>query len=409
MPRVDSWFPELPYGWRAARAKHLFTRQRRAVRPEDEVVTAFRDGQVALRAKRREDGFTFSMQEQGYQGIRKGDLVVHAMDAFAGAIGVAEDDGKSTPVYSVCTARTENVHLPYYAKLLRYMALSGFIESLSKGIRERTTEFRWSDLSEVVLPVPPLAAQIHIANYLDANTAAIDALIAKKELLIEELKKYQEAVVNETLLGAKKEFEGPLKRYFRVNPSNVDKHAIEGEPPVLLCNYVDVYRNDRIEGSLPFMAATATAAQIEKLTLAAGDVLITKDSEEPTDIAVPSYVVEDLPGVVCGYHLAMLRARSADATGKYLYWVLRSTAAHTYFSGAATGVSRYALSVDDIGSLPLSLPSIVEQSRIAQRLDMLNERTKSGVALLNKSLRELKAYRAALISEAVTGKRKLFD
>ena len=108
------WLGEVPAHWGIERGKWLFSKMDRPVREADEVVTCFRDGVVTLRKNRRVRGFTESLQEIGYQGIRRGDLVVHGMDAFAGAIGVADSDGKGTPVYSVCepgpTARAE-----YYA------------------------------------------------------------------------------------------------------------------------------------------------------------------------------------------------------------------------------------------------------------------------------------------------------
>jgi type I restriction enzyme, S subunit len=85
--------------------------------------------------------------------------------------------------------------------------------------------------------------------------------------------------------------------------SNVDKKAYEDQEPVLLCNYTDVYYNEFITADLPFMQATASNAEIERFSLKKGDILITKDSEDPADIGVPSLVTEDLPGVICGYHL----------------------------------------------------------------------------------------------------------
>ena len=110
---------EIPNVWQILKGKRLFKEEKRAVRKEDEIVTCFRDGQVTLRRLRKTEGFTNSLKEIGYQGIRKGDLVVHNMDAFAGAIGVAEYDGKSTPVYSVCTERVdETLHLKFYLSLI---------------------------------------------------------------------------------------------------------------------------------------------------------------------------------------------------------------------------------------------------------------------------------------------------
>lgn len=80
------WLGEIPESWSKERAKWLFKKMQRPVRPQDDVVTVFRDGQVTLRTNRRVEGFTNAIQEHGYQGIRKGDLVIHAMDAFAGSI-----------------------------------------------------------------------------------------------------------------------------------------------------------------------------------------------------------------------------------------------------------------------------------------------------------------------------------
>src|SRR3954469_10049652 len=136
------WARSLPSEWRTERAKWLFTKMDRSVREEDEVVTCFRDGMVTLRKNRRLSGFTEATFYSGYQGIRKGDLVIHGMDAFAGAIGVSDSDGKGTPVYNVCEpASTANAH--YYAYTLREMARSQWIQALAKGIRERSTDFRF--------------------------------------------------------------------------------------------------------------------------------------------------------------------------------------------------------------------------------------------------------------------------
>ena len=74
--------------------------------------------------------------------------------------------------------------------------------------------------------------------------------------------------------------------------SNVDKHTIEDELPVRLCNYVDVYYNDLITSALEFMRATASQSEVDRFRLQENDVLITKDSETCDDIGVPALVVE---------------------------------------------------------------------------------------------------------------------
>lgn len=203
MKRYDSYkdseiyfLPELPLNWKVRKAKYLFKEEKRTVRPEDEIVTCFRDGQVTLRKNRRTEGFTNSLKEIGYQGIRKGDLVIHNMDAFAGAIGISDSDGKGTPVYSCCTPQNEGVSQYYYCYLLRCLAKNGFILSLAKGIRERSTDFRFNDFKELYLPVPPRVEQDAIVSYLDATTSKIDAAIAQQQKMIDLLNERKQIIIN---------------------------------------------------------------------------------------------------------------------------------------------------------------------------------------------------------------------
>lgn len=159
-----------------------------------------------------------------------------------------------------------------------------------------------------------------------------------------------------------------LKHAASVLISNVDKKAVAGERPIRLCNYTDVYYHDRITTGLPFMEATATNEQIERFGVRANDVLLTKDSETPDDIAVPAYVAEDLIDVVCGYHLALLRP-NPGTDGRYLFWALASQGSRTQFSTSANGITRFGLRYDSLGDVRIPLPSLERQRAIADYLD----------------------------------------
>ena len=203
MKRYDSYkdsgiyfLPKLPSNWKIRKGKYLFKEENRPVRSDDEIVTCFRDGQVTLRKNRRTEGFTNSLKEIGYQGVRKGDLVIHNMDAFAGAIGVSDSDGKATPVYACCTPKSEEVSQYYYCYLLRYLARNGFILSLAKGIRERSTDFRFNDFKELYLPVPTRKEQDAIVTYLDAATSKIDEAIAQQQKMIDLLNERKQIIIN---------------------------------------------------------------------------------------------------------------------------------------------------------------------------------------------------------------------
>jgi type I restriction enzyme S subunit len=160
-----------------------------------------------------------------------------------------------------------------------------------------------------------------------------------------------------------------LRYLATVSNSNVDKLTAPDEEPVRLCNYVDVYKNDRITNDMNFMSASATQAEISKFRLRAGDILITKDSEDRHDIAVPAYVAETAPDLVCGYHLSLVRARPNRVRGDFLFWALQSKQAREAFSNAAGGVTRFGLTLDGMKSVRLACPDLPTQKAIANFLD----------------------------------------
>lgn len=159
-----------------------------------------------------------------------------------------------------------------------------------------------------------------------------------------------------------------LRHLAQVRVSNVDKKSVEGERPVRLCNYTHVYYKDYIDRSIEFMPATATAAQIAAFQIVEGDTLITKDSETAADIGVASYVAEDLPGVLCGYHLAMVRPTS-DIDSRFLNWALRSYYVREQWTVNASGVTRFGLTYGAIKNGQVPVPPLEVQRRIADFLD----------------------------------------
>lgn len=161
----------------------------------------------------------------------------------------------------------------------------------------------------------------------------------------------------------------PLRRLVTIRSSNVDKVMEEGEETVRLCNYVDVYYNNRISGDLDFSAGSAKLHEIRKFALRAGDVVITKDSETPDDIAVPALIEPSAEGVVCGYHLAILRPNEPEVFGPYLFWSLMAKPTREAFGNAAQGVTRFGLTLNGVGSVTIPLPDLDTQKAIARYLD----------------------------------------
>ena len=183
--------------------------------------------------------------------------------------------------------------------------------------------------------------------------------------------------------------------------SNVDKHTKEDELAVRLCNYVDVYKNDRITKQLPFMQATASADEIQKFRLHKNDVVITKDSETWDDIGVPALVTEPSDDLISGYHLAILRPR-AGISGPFLFWALQSKPAAYQFHVEAKGVTRYGLSHNGIQSVTIPIPPPEEQAAIVRFLDHADEQIQRYIAAKERLIVLLEEQRQALIHQAVT-------
>ncbi|ESY55567.1 hypothetical protein X744_19260 [Mesorhizobium sp. LNJC372A00] len=190
----------------------------------------------------------------------------------------------------------------------------------------------------------------------------------------------------------------PLSAVSEVRVSNVDKKSEPGELPVRLCNYTDVYKSDYISDDLEFMRATASRAEIARFGLRVGDVIITKDSETPDDIGIPSLVDSAGSDLVCGYHLAMIRPASNKIDPTFLAKQLAQPRMARYFGQQANGSTRYGMSIAAIERAPIWLPCIKKQQEIgevARLLDASIEETTGGLA-------KLAQLRAGVIHDLLT-------
>jgi len=168
-----------------------------------------------------------------------------------------------------------------------------------------------------------------------------------------------------------------LSEVAKIEISGVDKKTIDGETPVKLCNFVDVYRNWAITSRMEdrFMDATAKPNEIARFTIKRGQVAITKDSETRFDIGISTYIADDFEGVILGYHNALITPDPEYLDGKYLNALLHTNYAKTYFAYNASGSGqRYALSVDALNDFPLLLPDIAEQRRIGNLFSKLDRK-----------------------------------
>lgn len=242
--------------------------------------------------------------------------------------------------------------------------------------------------------LPPLPEQKAIADIFSTWDEAIE----KTEKLIKEKEKRFKGLLNSLI----KEKDGwkkvKLGDVCEVIVSNVDKKTNDSEISVRLCNYMDVYKNLYIKSDLEFMEATATKDEIRKYSIKKYDVLLTKDSETPDDIAISACVVEELNNIVCGYHLAILRP-NLSCYGPFINYLLHTKEMRYFFSSQANGATRFGLSVDSFHKARCSFPPLSEQKSIAETLNT----AKDEINILKKLSEQYKKQKQGLMQKLLTG------
>ena len=275
----------------------------------------------------------------------------------------------------------------------------------------------------MILPLPPLNEQKKIVRFLDEKTELIDKLISTKEQKIELLKHQRTSLINEVItkgLNPKVKMKNSgvewigkipehwnvlrLKNISTLKISSVDKHIFENENQVKVCNYTDVYYNEFISSIIDFRNGSCSNEELKNFNLEKDDVIITKDSESPTDIGVPSLVVEKIENLVCGYHLSIIKTNKYKMIGGFLFRQLQTKRVRNYFEVCSNGITRYGLGKSSVLETPLIIPPILEQNQIVEHLNVRTKEIHELVSMEQNKIDLLKEYRQSLISEVITGK-----
>ena len=409
------WLNKIPISWKLERAKNCFNKMERPVMHEDKIVTCFRDGTVTLRENRRLEGYTESLKEIGYQGIRVGDLVIHSMDAYCGAIGVSDSNGKGSPVYSVCRPKSM-ANSYYYAHLLREMARNGWIGALSKGIRERSSDFRYSDFSAQLLPLPPMAIQGAIVQYLDHADQMLRGGVSQKQELAELMEEYKRAVIQQSvtrgldldvpLKPSEVEWIGDipehwslmkLKQSFGINELTLS----EKTDPEFQFNYLEIgsvgtgnLTNEPSE--VKFKEAPSSARRI----IRNGDTIVSRVRFNLQSI----WFANKITGNLIGSTGFAVLTPGQFILPEYTKYMLMSDYIKSQGIAYSTGVHYPTISDSDVGLIVACIPPLEEQAVIVAYLDKLTSDIDAAIAHTRREIELLEEYRTRLIADVVTGK-----
>jgi type I restriction enzyme S subunit len=403
------WLGDIPQHWVRERAKWLFTKMDRPVRDEDEVVTCFRDGMVTLRRNRRLRGFTEATLYSGYQGIRKGDLVIHGMDAFAGAIGVSDSDGKGTPVYNVCQPRS-GVNASYYAHLVRQMSRSQWILALAKGIRERSTDFRFEMFGDQRVPLPPPDEQAAIVRFLDWTNGRLERAIRAKRKVIALLNEQKQAIIHRAvtrgpdpsvslkpsgilwLSDIPQHWEALRSKYVY---REIDVRSAKGQETHLsMSQRLGLIPSSQIEAKRLVSESYAGAKLCQK-----GDLVLNRLKAH-----LGVFALAPEPGLVSPDYTVLRPAREVDE--RFFEAVYRTPACRVELRQRAKGIVQgfWRLYTDDFYDIRVPVPPVNEQKRIMAQLDIDLSGVKTAISRLEREMELLREYRTRLVADVVIGK-----
>ena len=403
------WIKQMPGHWGLVRGKNLYQKMQRPTSDTDEVVTCFRDGTVTLRKNRRTTGFTESLKEIGYQGIRKGDLVIHVMDAFAGSIGVSDSDGKGTPVYSVCQAKG-NSNNQYYALLLREMARSGYIQSLYRGIRERSSDFRFEVFAAQFYPVPPREEQDQIVRFLDWKVSGINKLIRIRKRRIEELEAIKRSSIGYLVMGQAQSIpqRGTAVSWVKTIPAHWNeksliqvaeeqqiKNAGMVEDNLLSLSYGKIINKDikTTDGLLP---SSFEGYQI----VHDGNIILRLTDLQNDHKSLRTGLVTQTGIITSAYTCLNVRH---NILPEYLQLQLHVADLCKVFYGMGGGV-RQSIGFKEIRKLVIAIPPVEEQQHILDRVHIIEKPINCAIQNSRDIIAELENLKMRLISDTVTGK-----
>lgn len=416
------WLGQVPAHWDVRRNGRLFMQRNETGHGGLPILEVSLKTGVRVRDMDDQKRKQVMSDREKYKRAAKGDVAYNMMRMWQGAVGVAPVDGLVSPAYVVAKPMP-GVEPRYFSYLFRTGAYMNEVDAYSRGIVKDRNRLYWHDFKQMYSCVPPHNEQKAIARYLDANVAKVRRFVQNRRRLIEVLEEQKRAIIDRAVIGGLKPAvrlrpsgigwfgDTPahwsvhrLRRLAAVRVSSVDKVVVESESTVRLCNYVDVYRNDVITGDIDFMHGSATDAEIKAFGLRAGDVLITKDSEEWEDIAVPAFVPRTIPGVVCGYHLAVIRPRPNCIDGEYLARAFTAESVAVQFRVAANGVTRYGLPQEAIKGAYFPVPPVDEQREIAASIMEQCRRIAAAISKAEREIDLIREHRSRLISDVVTGK-----
>jgi type I restriction enzyme S subunit len=417
-----NWLGNIPEHWGVAPLFAFFRELRRLNAEGREMnVLSLSYGRIVRRDVADDHGL-LPASFATYQVVGKENLVLRLTDLQNDKrslrVGFVEEAGIITSAY-VALDVFGRILPKFGFYLLHSYDVTKVFYSLGAGVRQT---MNYEDLKWLPILVPENREQQSITTFLDRETSRIDALIAKKERLIELLQEKRTALItravtkgldpNVPMKDSGVEWLGRIPGHWKAKrirdladslqtgPFGTQLHAgeyVSGGIPVI--NPANL-RDGKLEPDLNCSIDDAAVARLNHHRLLVGDILFARRGE----LGRCGLVMHEEAGWVCGTGCLRLRPRFDLVEPRFLLHFLSTSGVRDWLQLQSVGSTMDNLNTSIIGRIPVALPSPEEQRAIADLLDRESLRTDALVIKVHQAVGCLKELRTALISAAVTGK-----
>lgn len=355
----------------------------------------------------------------GYKLVQAGQLISNKMQAWNGMFGISQYNGITSPDYAIYEFR-QAVEPRFIQFIVQTKLYAAEFHCRSKGIGTGFLRLNPSDFLSVPYWLPKVSKQRGIADFLDRETDRIDSLIEKKLRFTALLKEKQSAVIaNAVTKGldpavAMKnsgiDWIGEIPASWRLmklgflgrcaNGINVGGDAFGSGFPFV--SYGDVYKNRKLPEEVIGLVQS-TKADRAAYSVKAGDVFFTRTSETVEEIGFSSACLKTIEDAVFAGFLIRFRPFKDVLVPEFSKFAFQNASLRDFFASEMMLVTRASLSQNLLQSMPVPVPSIEEQARIAKYLENTDGKVASIIKKTERSIELLRENRSALITAAVTG------
>lgn len=394
------WWEEIPTHWDLKKAKHMFSL----------VTENVSDSSLPKIALENIESWTgkYIETDSDFMGegveFKKDDILFGKLRPYLAKVYKAEFAGQA--VGDIYVFRGNEEQNPEY---LKYLLLSYPFISVVDGSTygAKMPRANWDFISHLVLPCPPKTEQVTIAAFLDHKVGQIDATIAEKEQMIEDIKAYRSAIISEAVT------------------KGLDKNVEMKDSGIEWCGYIPIHwqvlkigyifqnldylrqpisseNRERNNPQYEYYGASGVIDKIDSYNVNDKVLLIGEDGANLVSRTLPLiYKAEGKFWV--NNHAHILKPISSDYD--YMAFLLETADYTNYITGSA----QPKLSQEKLSSVKLPVPPIEEQKQIAKKLICIVPLIDRSLIEIEKIIKDLKSYKSALITEAVTGKIDLRD